>query len=86
MGHLEGNFTPVLYMGRKVPKGYTRLRPPFRFADPPALHAEVSVHVNTTGTSFVSNYCTRAKRENGMQSEATLSFSVQPCNSQSDHE
>ena len=20
MGHLEGNFTPVLYMGRKVPK------------------------------------------------------------------
>ena len=21
MGHLEGNFTPVLYMGRKVPKG-----------------------------------------------------------------
>ena len=22
MGHLEGNFTPVLYMGRKVPKGY----------------------------------------------------------------
>ena len=23
MGHLEGNFMPVLYMGRKVPKGYT---------------------------------------------------------------
>jgi hypothetical protein len=22
MGHLEGNFTPVLYIGRKVPKGY----------------------------------------------------------------
>ena len=21
MGHLEGNFTPVLYIGRKVPKG-----------------------------------------------------------------
>ena len=21
MGHLEGNFTPVLYMERKVPKG-----------------------------------------------------------------
>ena len=21
MGHLEGNFTSVLYMGRKVPKG-----------------------------------------------------------------
>jgi hypothetical protein len=21
MGHLEGNFTPVLYMGSKVPKG-----------------------------------------------------------------
>ena len=21
IGHLEGNFTPVLYMGRKVPKG-----------------------------------------------------------------
>ena len=21
MGDLEGNFTPVLYMGRKVPKG-----------------------------------------------------------------
>ena len=21
MGHLEGNFTPVLYMGRKVPEG-----------------------------------------------------------------
>ena len=21
MGHLEGNFTPVLYVGRKVPKG-----------------------------------------------------------------
>ena len=21
MGYLEGNFTPVLYMGRKVPKG-----------------------------------------------------------------
>ena len=21
MGHLEGNFTPVLYRGRKVPKG-----------------------------------------------------------------
>ena len=21
MGHLEGNFMPVLYMGRKVPKG-----------------------------------------------------------------
>ena len=26
MGHLEGNFTPVLYIGRKVPKGLnTRL-------------------------------------------------------------
>jgi hypothetical protein len=24
MGHLEGNFTPVLYMGRKVPKGYIK--------------------------------------------------------------
>ena len=24
MGHLEGNFTPVLYMGRKVPKGYMK--------------------------------------------------------------
>ena len=24
MGHIEGNFTPVLYMGRKVPKGYCR--------------------------------------------------------------
>ena len=23
MGHLEGNFTPVLYMGRKVPKRLT---------------------------------------------------------------
>ena len=23
MGHLEGNFTPVLYIGRKVPKGLT---------------------------------------------------------------
>ena len=23
MGHLEGNFTPVLYIGRKVPTGYT---------------------------------------------------------------
>ena len=22
MGHIEGNFTPVLYIGRKVPKGY----------------------------------------------------------------
>ena len=22
MGHLEGNFTPVLYIGRKVPKGW----------------------------------------------------------------
>ena len=22
MGHLEGNFTPVLYIGHKVPKGY----------------------------------------------------------------
>ena len=22
MGHLEGNCTPVLYIGRKVPKGY----------------------------------------------------------------
>ena len=22
MGHLEGNFTPVLYIGRTVPKGY----------------------------------------------------------------
>jgi hypothetical protein len=21
MGHLEGNFKPVLYIGRKVPKG-----------------------------------------------------------------
>ena len=21
MGHLEGNFTPFLYIGRKVPKG-----------------------------------------------------------------
>ena len=21
MGHLEGNFTPVLYIGQKVPKG-----------------------------------------------------------------
>jgi hypothetical protein len=21
IGHLEGNFTPVLYIGRKVPKG-----------------------------------------------------------------
>ena len=26
MGHLEGNFTPVLYIGRKVPKGYVTLR------------------------------------------------------------
>ena len=24
MGHLEGNFTPVLYMGRKVHKGNVR--------------------------------------------------------------
>ena len=23
MGHLEGNFTPVIYIGRKVPKGET---------------------------------------------------------------
>ena len=22
MGHLEGNFTPILYIGRKVSKGY----------------------------------------------------------------
>ena len=22
MGHLEGNFTPVLYIERKVPEGY----------------------------------------------------------------
>ena len=21
MGHLDGNFTPILYIGRKVPKG-----------------------------------------------------------------
>ena len=32
MAHLEGNFTPVLYMGRKVPKSYLaeffRLVPP----------------------------------------------------------
>ena len=28
MGHLEGNFTPVLYMGRKVPKGWYE-RPSF---------------------------------------------------------
>ena len=25
MGHLEGNFTPVLYIGRKVPKGFNSL-------------------------------------------------------------
>jgi hypothetical protein len=24
MGHLEGNFTPVPYIGRKVPKGQYR--------------------------------------------------------------
>ena len=24
MGHLEGNFTPVLYIGRKFPKGYNK--------------------------------------------------------------
>ena len=27
MGHLEGNFTPVFYIGRKVPKGSTGPRP-----------------------------------------------------------
>ena len=27
MGHLEGNFTPVLYMGRKVPKGQYKVFP-----------------------------------------------------------
>ena len=26
MGHLESNFTPVLYMGRKGPKGQAKLR------------------------------------------------------------
>ena len=25
MGHLEGNFTPVLYIGRKVPKGSIKM-------------------------------------------------------------
>ena len=39
MGHLEGYFTPVLYTGRKVPKGYAHFshNPVYLQADIPSL-------------------------------------------------
>ena len=52
MGHLEGNFTPVLYTGRKV----TFCRP-FTL-----IHSEVSVSGVERLKSLQSKLCVRVKR------------------------
>ena len=38
MGHLEGNFTPVLYIGRKVPTGKSQ------FFHPTSFQVQITTH------------------------------------------